>query len=328
MAALFDKVPPIVWFLLAGFIIFIFVNSMVRSAKDHPNFLTPPSFDPYGHDGPDFSGLTFEDIREADELASKGIQLAKQGHVKESEQAFRSAIAIAPKLPNYRISLSNVLLMQNRVSEAEHELMLALEQGPIPRDAQAAYVNLAGVCNEQMRYHEALEWLQRAEAVFTTDNEVYFNMGVCHERLGDWEEAKNAFLSSNELEPNDRAQMSAVRMENRAWRSPDAERIRSEYSGFSKTSPICKIDDSLTDRFALPVAADEPLAFLVGAGISYPYPASLPLAGTILREIFHFFYALDKDDICSNFGWDMTTLEDEAYSKLSHDFLVLLRDFV
>ena len=125
MLAKLAEVPTIVWIIVIGAIfMFMLLRSMARMAAENPELLNPsmPNFrSEFG--GPDFSGLSFQDVQRADALNTRGIHLAGQGLLSESEQAFREAIRLAPRLANYHVSLSNVLLMQNRVTEAERELL-------------------------------------------------------------------------------------------------------------------------------------------------------------------------------------------------------------
>ena len=255
-------------------------------------------------------------------LNIQGIQLAKRGSYKEAQELFEQAIEIAPDLPHPRISLSNILLRNGRYSQAELQLKKALELNPDNKTQQDAWVNLAGIFFEQKHYSEAIALLKKAISVHEPDHEIFYNIAISFEQLGEWKDALDYFNRSCKAFTNPKAEIGIKRAEQRMRQSREIEQILDSYKGFDIEYPRCG-DGRLTSDELKKVekAKDASLVFLVGAGISYPWPSCLPMASQILRQVFHFIFELDKNEICEILQMSNETAEDEIYAWLSRDLL-------
>ena len=257
-------------------------------------------------------------------LNIQGIQLAKRGSYKEAQRLFEQAIEIAPDLPHPRISLSNILLQDGRHSQAELQLKKALELNPDDKTRQDALNNFACIRFEQKRYSEAIAILKEAISVYKPDHELFYNMAISFEQLGEWEDALGYFNRSNKAFPNPKAEIGIKCVEQRMWKSSEMDRVLNSWGGFNITYPKCRsgtLSPSTLQKVKSLISSQDSLVFFVGAGISYPWPSCLPMASQILRQVFHFIFELDKQEICKILQINNENAEDEAYVRLSRDLL-------
>ena len=257
-------------------------------------------------------------------LNIQGIKSAKRGLYKEAQNLFEQAINIAPDLPHPRISLSNLLLRDGRYSQAKLQLNKALALNPDKRTQLDALNNLASVHFAQKCYDKAIELLKEAISVYNPDHEIYYNMGIAHEQLGNWEDALYYLRQSNAFFPTLKAQSRVEHVKQRMWQSSKTKHILDSYAGFNVKYPECKCNPLSPEELATLknfVSPEDRLVFFVGAGISYPYPSCLPMASQILQQIFHFIFELDRRDICEILQVNNEITEAEAYAKLSRDLM-------
>lgn len=258
-------------------------------------------------------------------LNIQGIQLAKKGSYKGAQELFEQAIEIAPDLPHPRISLSNILVRDGRYSQAELQLKKAIELNPDNKTQQDAWNNLASICFEQKRYSEAIALLKKAISVYKPDHDIFYNIAISFEQLGEWEDALDYFNRSSKAFTNSKAEMGIKRVKQRMWQSCEMDQILDSYdsyNGFDIEYPRCRGGRLTSDELEkVEKVKDASLVFFVGAGISYPYPSCLPMASQILRQVFHFIFELNKHDICEILQMSNETAEDEAYARLSRDLL-------
>lgn len=259
-------------------------------------------------------------------LNRQGIDLARKKHFKEPQQMFERAIAMAPDLPHPRICLSNLLLREGRYSQAEFQLKKALVLNPDNKTRQDALTNLSNIYFAQKYYSKAIELLKEATSIYRPDDEIYYNMGIAFEQLGEWEEALSYLKQSNDIVPNQKTQTSIKHVEQKMWRSSEMELIIDSYGKFDSEYPECK-DGCLAihelEKLESVISPDDRLVFFIGAGISFPYPSCLPMASQILRQVFHFIFELDKQDICEILQVSAEITEAEAYARLCRDLLLI-----
>lgn len=259
-------------------------------------------------------------------LNIQGIKSAKRGLYREAKNLFEQAIDIAPDLPHPRISLSNLLLRDGRYSQAEFQLNKALAFNPDNKTRQDALTNLSNIHFAQKCYSKAIELLKEAISVYRPDHEIYYNMGIAYEQLGEWEDALYYLKQSNDIVPNLKAQASIKHVEQKMWRSPEMELIIDSYGGFDSEYSKCKDRRLAThelEKLESVISPDDRLVFFIGAGISFPYPSCLPTASQILRQVFHFIFELDKQDICEILQVSAEITEAEAYARLCRDLLLI-----
>jgi len=255
-------------------------------------------------------------------LNIQGIQLAKRDSYKEAQELFEQAIEIAPDLPHPRISLSNILLRDGRYSQAEFQLNRALELNPDNKTQQDAWNNFASIRFEQKRYSEAIALLKKAISVYKPDHEIFYNIAISFEQLGEWKDALKYFNCSNKALPNSKAETGIKRVKQRMWQSRKMDQILNSYKGFDNEYPRCGNGRLTSDELEkVKKVKDTSLVFFVGAGISYPWPSCLPMASQILREVFHFIFELDKQEIYEMLQISTEITKDEAYARLSRDLL-------
>lgn len=260
--------------------------------------------------------------RRASLLNIQGIQLAKRGSYKEAHELFEQAIEMSPDLPHPRISLSNILLRDGRYSQAELQLKKALELNPDNKTQQDAWNNLASIRFEQKRYSEAIALLKKAISVYKPDHEIFYNIAISFEQLGEWEVALDYFNRSSEALTNSKAETGIKRVKQRMWQSRKMDQILNSYKGFDIEYPICGDGRLTSDELEkVEKVKDASLVFFVGAGISYPWPSCLPMASQMLRQVFHLIFELDKQEIYEILQISTEITKDEAYARLSRDLL-------
>ncbi len=205
-------------------------------------------------------------------MNSKGIMLATQGLFKEAQNMFEQAIEAEPDYPQARISLSNILLHNGRYSQAELQIEKAMELGLDDKNNQNALNNLANIRVAQKNYKEAIKRYEEAIAVYKPDHEIYYNLGIPYEQLGEWERALKCYQLSNDTHSNEKARAAASRIQQRMQRSQEICAILDSYSPLDIQYPeFGRHSLSEFEEKILKKISESPLIFFVGAGISYPY---------------------------------------------------------
>ena len=252
-------------------------------------------------------------------LNLEGIRLAQEGSLKEALQKFEKAIEFNPIDPNPRISISNILISDGRFTEAEKQLLKALELKPSRENEQNLYNNLGNLYVSKKNFSKALEYYQKSISVYQSDEQIYVNLAQCLEQLGEWGEALKYFEYSNKCSVNQKATLGIRRIQERISRSEEMESILNAYKSEDYFFPKCgNLSLSEKEKKIIEVLDDSSTAFFIGAGISFPYPSCLLKASDILRVIYHFFYELDKVEISNIL---QINNEEEAYKKLCCELL-------
>lgn len=261
---------------------------------------------------------TYYNPIQASQLNIQGIKLAKQGFYKEAQQNFEQAIELDPDNPNQRINISNILIRDGRFTEAESQLRKALQMSPTKPNEQNIYNNLANLSAAKKNYPEALTCYKKSIAVYKPDHEIYYNLALTLEQLGEWEEALHYFELSDKDPANKKAKLGKIRVEQRMKRSFEMTNVLNFNKDCNIVFPNCGNYSLLNDELKTIEALDNsPLVFFVGAGISFPYPSCLPIASDILKIIFHYLYEIDKKEISKVLK---VSTEKEAYEKLCIEF--------
>jgi len=171
-----------------------------------------------------FNEITMTTLH-ASRLNFQGIELAKQGLYQEAHHLFEQAIHIAPDYILPRINISNTLVHMGRYSEAERQLKIALDLNPGNKFQQDLWNNYGNLRLAQKRFSEAIDCYEKAISVFKPDPEIYFNLGLCFEQLGEWSKAMVYYERSNTISPHAKTQSGIDQVKQRMWRSCEIERL-------------------------------------------------------------------------------------------------------
>jgi tetratricopeptide (TPR) repeat protein len=255
------------------------------------------------------------------QLNIQGIELAKEGDFKRAQEKFERAIEFDPYNPNPRISISNILIHYDRFTEAENQLNKALQLNPTKVNEQNIYNNLANLYVAKKNFSLALKYYKKSISVYKADHEIYYNLALCLEQLGDWDEALNYFKLSDKNSANKKAQLGIMRVKQRIVKKPEMIKILNSYKDIFSHFPFCGNSSLNHDKQKkIEILCDSSLVFFVGAGISSPYPSCLPKASEILKVIFKFLFEIDREEISEML---QVRNEKEAYKKICLDFNAL-----
>ena len=267
---------------------------------------------------------TYQNISGVDHAVNlnvRGIELYNQGFHDEALRVFENAVESYPDVAFLRVSIAKVFMDQGRYSKAEYHLRKAIEMPSEPATHRDTLVNLAGIKYAQKHFLETTELLEQSVELYEADSEIYYNLGAAFEQLGEWDKALHSFEQSNTLSQNPRAERDIKRIEQLIIPASEVVKIQKSYQGFMLNPPLCchhPLSVAEAEELNRIIHPDDGLVFFAGAGISYPQPACLPLAGQILKEVFHFLFELDKKEFKQIMKLET---KDGVYSQLCCELL-------
>ena len=132
----------------------------------------------------------------AQDHASLGISLAREGKLSEAEQELREAVRAAPAAPSYRAQLGSVLGLQGKWKEALESFQKAIELAPENLDFRR---ETAAVQWQMGLMPSAEKNLQYVLAKRPSDSGAILLLGLVRERTGDYASATQLLDSQFEL---------------------------------------------------------------------------------------------------------------------------------
>jgi tetratricopeptide (TPR) repeat protein len=128
-----------------------------------------------------------------------GNYLAKQGHIEEAVEHYRSAIRMDPNYPEVRYNLGMTLAAEGRLDEAIENYRRAIQLDPNYFDALN---NLGAALAAQGRFKEAIESFRRAIQINPNLYKALDNLGVVLANRGRFDEAIKCFRQAIQINPN------------------------------------------------------------------------------------------------------------------------------
>src|SRR5579864_3136448 len=96
------------------------------------------------------------------------------------------------------------LHLEGKQKEALRELNTAIERGD---ETQEIYTAKGHIQFEMEQYEDAIKTYEKLLALAPRHSTANFNLGICHEKLGHWQDAAYAFQKTIETDPRDEAQL-------------------------------------------------------------------------------------------------------------------------
>lgn len=127
-----------------------------------------------------------------------GNLLMRQDRLTEAEGQLRLVVGQQPGLARAHSDLGNCLLRQGKVAEAQEQYREALRIEPLFADA---HYNLAMALHHQGRVEEAEEHYRRVAGLDPANADAHYNLGVLLESRGDVEAALEEYRRALEIEP-------------------------------------------------------------------------------------------------------------------------------
>jgi tetratricopeptide (TPR) repeat protein len=258
------------------------------------------------------------------ELNKRGIECANAGRLQEAEIYFQRAIEVSPNLPLPKTNLANIFIMQFRLQEAEILLKEALIY-PHYSESKSDVLYALGNCYQfQGKYQDAIEYYQTIRKVMKFPiAAAEYGIGVCLEALGEWEKALQTYYQAIRAAFSRDMSLTPKIIEQAIER---LERFGKETLFVYKPKPIHSTptpvsENKLQNQETIEILSkklnlNQPLVFFVGAGVSYPSPTNLPLAGQIVKHLFCMAFELDKEEISRIFN---NTNPEKIYEKIASE---------
>lgn len=136
----------------------------------------------------------------ADALVLIGDMLEMQSRPAAALAAYRAVPANHLLAKHARLRGSLMLDQLERSDEAIADLNALIAEDPDFVDAE---ITLAGILRRLERYGDATVHYDRAIAMAEADWTLYYGRGICHERLGAWDQAEADFRAALELNPDE-----------------------------------------------------------------------------------------------------------------------------
>jgi tetratricopeptide (TPR) repeat protein len=126
-----------------------------------------------------------------------GVLLMKEEKLKQAEQAFRKAVALAPSNEAAHNNLGYLLEHEGKLDEAAAEYRKLLELSPSSRPA---HFELGRILVNQHQYQEAIEQFQQTLTPVDENTSAYFYaLGATYSRVGDNAHAMDYLQQAKEL---------------------------------------------------------------------------------------------------------------------------------
>lgn len=139
-------------------------------------------------------------------LLDQGKQLYRNDQDEEAVWAFREAVKIDPDLAEAHFRLGLGYESLGKTEEAESEYKKAVEAykkyfAENPDDAEARYA-LGQTYAGLGQYSEAIRQYREATKLKKDDPDIYYDLGVAHTKLAQYDAAATAFSKSLEIDPD------------------------------------------------------------------------------------------------------------------------------
>jgi tetratricopeptide (TPR) repeat protein len=128
-----------------------------------------------------------------------GVLLQRSYRMKESLEAVKKSVQLAPYDPEAHYNLGVVFKELGRCGEAAASYQNAIKVNP---SYAKAYSNLGDAFKELSRLEEAEASYRKAVSIMPKISELYDNLGVALEKLGRWEEAAANYMKAINLNPD------------------------------------------------------------------------------------------------------------------------------
>ena len=156
-----------------------------------------------------------------------GIIYSNMGKTGKAEEAYQTAIRLAPDFLPPRFNLANFYNGLGRNDEAEQQLRLIIQQ--FPKSGEAHY-SLGLLLAELGNLKESAAELTLAAGLLPEEARVHYNYALALQHLGRQNEATTALLIAEKLTPNDPSIVNAVAshyMQEGEWRKalPYAQKL-------------------------------------------------------------------------------------------------------
>lgn len=144
-------------------------------------------------------------------LLEQGKTLYRNDQDSEAVEAFKQAVALDPDLAEAHFRLGLAYEALNRQEDAESEYKKAVEAykkfvDANPKDWEAHYLFGQTYASLQ-QYSDAIREYRQATKLKNDDADIYYDLGVAHSKLAQYDEAASAFTKSLDVDPdNYRAQ--------------------------------------------------------------------------------------------------------------------------
>jgi tetratricopeptide (TPR) repeat protein len=131
------------------------------------------------------------------------LHLAGQLALSKGQQALgrslvEQAVAAAPHVPLYHMTLGSVYIVDDAFDQALSEFRVALRLDPKSADA---YINVGIALAKSGRYEEALTAMQNAERLDPSNSNVHLNLAICYLELGQSEQVAESIRRLEALVP-------------------------------------------------------------------------------------------------------------------------------
>jgi tetratricopeptide (TPR) repeat protein len=152
----------------------------------------------------------------------RGVALRRLGRLAESDAAFREAARLAPGQAGPPLYLGWNALDRGEYADAERQLREAIRLDP---SLAQAHFRLALVLIKKKDYPSAAASLRKAIDLFPSFDLAWYNLGKCHQWMGQTAEAQKAFARFRQLEP---VSNRITELRQTLVRSPGDEKARRE----------------------------------------------------------------------------------------------------
>ena len=147
-----------------------------------------------------------EDRNRARDLLAKGKELYRNDQDEEAVAAFIEALRLDPDLPEarFRLALGYESLGKREEAEAEYKKTVEAYKKYFEEnrdDAEARYAFGQTYANLG-QYSEAIRQYREATKLKDNDPDIYYDLGVAHTKLAQYDAAAAAFSKSLEIDPN------------------------------------------------------------------------------------------------------------------------------
>lgn len=146
-----------------------------------------------------------------------GVLNENRGHLEQAETYYLNALHIDPDFTPARLNLARIYSNSNRMADAERILRDGIKRNVVQGEL---HYSLGLLLAEDKRLSEAVESLGQAAQLLPTRARVQYNYALALQQLGQRQEAEQALLSSQHLEPNNPAFIYALAVfysQDEAW---------------------------------------------------------------------------------------------------------------
>ncbi|MFQ5877181.1 MAG: tetratricopeptide repeat protein [Acidobacteriota bacterium] len=137
-----------------------------------------------------------------------GQLFMRTGRVEDADNAFRTAIGLAPENPDFRVSLGGLRVRENRIDEARAAFRKALE---LREDHPLALFNMGVTYALEADFDAAIDYFHRAERSGPANHALYNSLAQAYEEKGDLARAADYLRRSLRLRPDQPERRSALR---------------------------------------------------------------------------------------------------------------------